>query len=115
MEIKKPKIVKKPWGREIWIVDEPEYAGKILEIKRGFRTSLHYHKKKKESLYLLEGKLKVTHSKGEFMLKEGETLTLTPGDIHRFYAQTDVKFFEVSTSDLTDVVRVEDDYGRTKK
>ena len=115
MEIKKSKIVEKPWGREIWIVEEPEYAGKILEIKKGFRTSLHYHKKKKESLYLLSGQLKVIHPDGEFMLKEGETLTLNPGNIHRFYAETDVKFFEVSTSDLKDVVRVEDDYGRTKK
>ncbi len=112
MEIKKPKIVGKPWGREIWIVEEPEYAGKILEINQGFQTSLHYHQKKKESLYLLEGKLKVISPEKEFILEEGQTLTLNPTDVHRFFAETDVKILEVSLPYLEDVVRVKDDYGR---
>ena len=26
-----PKIVEKPWGREIWYADQAAYAGKVLE------------------------------------------------------------------------------------
>ena len=52
--IKSPKIVNKHWGQEIWISEEKEYAGKILEINKGAQTSLHYHAKKKETLYVFE-------------------------------------------------------------
>ncbi len=27
-----PKIVEKPWGREIWYAHEERYAGKVLEV-----------------------------------------------------------------------------------
>jgi len=37
---------------------------------------------------------------------------LPPGAIHRMEALEDSRFFEVSTPELTDVVRLEDDYGR---
>ena len=29
-----PKIVDKPWGREIWYAHTDRYAGKILEVKK---------------------------------------------------------------------------------
>lgn len=112
MKVKKPKVVEKPWGREIWIAHEKEYAGKILEIKRGFQTSLHYHDEKKETMYILEGILKVLHHDGETTLKEGDSITLDPRDVHRLFAETGVKILEVSTPQLKDVVRVMDDYGR---
>jgi mannose-6-phosphate isomerase-like protein (cupin superfamily) len=112
MKLKKPKVVDKPWGREIWIAQEKEYAGKILEIKKGFHTSLHYHDEKKETMYILEGTLRVLHHDGENTLKEGQSITLDPRDVHRLFAVTDVKILEVSTPHLKDVVRVMDDYGR---
>jgi hypothetical protein len=37
---------------------------------------------------------------------------LPPGAIHRMEALEDSRFFEVSTPELTDVVRLDDDYGR---
>jgi mannose-6-phosphate isomerase-like protein (cupin superfamily) len=52
-------IEPKVWGREIWIANNPEYCGKVLEIEKGKRCSLHYHKLKLESFYLRRGKLKV--------------------------------------------------------
>lgn len=113
MKISKPKIIEKPWGREIWLAEEDEYAGKILEIKKGTRTSLHYHKEKKETMYVLEGKLQINTSEGkEFIFDVGDSVTILPGDVHRLYAMADLKIVEVSTSKLDDVVRVEDDYGR---
>lgn len=112
VKVKKPKIVKKPWGREIWIANEKEYAGKILEIKRGFHTSLHYHKEKKETMYILEGRAKIKSKKDEISLKAGQSIVVNPKEIHRIIAETNVKILEVSTSQLDDVVRIEDKYGR---
>ncbi len=113
METKKPKTVDKPWGREIWIIDEEEYAGKILEINRGYKTSLHYHEKKKESMYVLEGKMRIVDDEGEqFILSEGETLTICCNETHSIEALEDLKIIEVSLPHLDDVKRIKDYYGR---
>ena len=112
MELKPVKLVEKPWGREIWLAVEEEYAGKILEIRKGMRTSLQYHERKKESIYVHEGELKVMHPQGEITVKKGESITLDPGDRHRLFAVEDLVLVEVSTPELDDVVRLEDDHGR---
>src|ERR1700730_8432928 len=41
------------------IANNPDYCGKVLEIDKGKRCSLHFHKLKLESFYLRRGKLKV--------------------------------------------------------
>ena len=55
------KKVQKPWGDELWIANnrENDYCGKILNIKAGCGTSLHFHSKKHETFYVLEGTLQV--------------------------------------------------------
>ena len=53
-----PEVRLKPWGKEIWWANMPEYAGKTLFIKKGKRLSLQYHEKKKETQYILSGKIK---------------------------------------------------------
>ena len=112
MEPKKPKIIEKPWGREIWLAHEGEYAGKILEINKGARTSLQYHKVKKETIYVLEGELKVSSPDKEITVMQGESITLNPGEIHRLCPTDSVILIEVSTPELDDVVRLKDDYER---
>jgi len=37
---------------------------------------------------------------------------LLPGTVHRLIATHDAEVVEVSTTELDDVVRLEDDYGR---
>ena len=53
---KSAKIVKKPWGKEIWINyrkgenigdEEKPYVMKKLYINKGTKTSFQYHKEKK--------------------------------------------------------------------
>ena len=51
--LQSPKIVEKPWGREIWYALTDHYAGKVLEVKAGKRLSLQKHNIKEETLYLL--------------------------------------------------------------
>ena len=107
------KIVEKPWGRELWVAMEKEYGGKILEMKKGYTTSLHYHRYKKETIYVLEGVLRIYVPEGESReIKAGESVTIEPNDVHRLEAVTDVKLIEFSTPELDDTVRVEDYYGR---
>ncbi len=122
-----PKIVEKPWGREIWYADQVAYAGKILEVKKGSRLSLQYHERKTETLYLLSGKVRLTfrtvapdeHPSAELITPAAQTIWL-PGQtvhipvrtIHRFEAIEESVLLEVSTPDLTDVVRLQDDFAR---
>lgn len=119
VEVLKPKVVEKPWGREVWIADELEYGGKILEVKKGFTTSLHYHKVKKETLYVLKGKVKITIKENdkfkEYIVGEGESLTLPPGTIHRIESIEDTVIIEVSTQPLNERVRIEDYYGNIER
>ena len=50
------KIVEKPWGRELWIAHTDKYALKIIEVNKGTRSSLQYHVKKHEHLYVDAGR-----------------------------------------------------------
>jgi mannose-6-phosphate isomerase len=111
------KVVEKPWGREIWVAHTDKYAFKIIEIKKGTRSSLQYHVRKHEHIFVDSGILQM-----EWENEAGamETLTLRPGQVienkpgrkHRAIAVEDVRLLEVSTPELDDVVRVEDDYNR---
>lgn len=114
------KVVEKPWGKEIWIAHTSRYAGKILKINKGHRLSLQFHKVKQETLYLDEGKIKFALEDEcgiikEWIMKKGEVVDIAPNRKHRMLALTDSKFFEISSPELDDVVRCEDDYGRAEK
>jgi mannose-6-phosphate isomerase-like protein (cupin superfamily) len=114
------QIKPKPWGREIWFAWTPQYAGKILEIKKGHRFSLQYHEKKWETQLVIKGKVKFTYGKNPKRLKHtviraGEKVDIPAGMIHRAEALEKTVIFEVSSPELDDVVKLEDDYGRTGK
>ncbi len=111
------KIVEKPWGRELWIAHTEKYALKIIEFNEGTRSSLQYHVKKHEHIYVDQGKLQVElESPGGEMevhvLGPGDVIENQPGRKHRVTALENVRLIEVSTPELDDVVRVEDDYRR---
>lgn len=112
MQFNDIESVDKPWGRELHFAVEEEYVGKILEVDKGKRLSLQYHEKKKETLYVLSGRLKVTLGDEEGEVGEGKSFTIVPGTTHRFEALEDAMILEVSTTELDDVVRLHDDHGR---
>ena len=45
-------------------------------------------------------------------MKPGDAFHVTPGLRHRMIAVEDTEVFEVSTTELDDVVRLQDAYGR---
>lgn len=110
----KTRLVKKPWGREVIFAKHARYVGKIITIERGHRLSLQYHRKKHETVYVLEGRLRLTLGRGARTLGPGSAFAVAPGKRHRFEARSSrVTLVEVSTPELDDVVRLQDDYGRT--
>ncbi len=107
-----PRIVPKPWGREIWYAHNEHYAGKVLEVNAGHVLSLQKHLIKHETMMLQSGSIRFTLDDEVFEWTPGETITIPPGTIHRLEALSDSVILEVSTPELDDLVRLEDRYGR---
>jgi len=111
-EPQNPKIVDKPWGREIWYAHTDRYAGKVLEVTGGHLLSLQKHRVKHETLYLLTGRIRLTLDDELFDWLPGTAVSIPPDTVHRMEALEDSVLLEVSTPELDDVVRLEDRYGR---
>jgi len=111
----KVKRVDKPWGHELIFALAPgKYAGKILVIEKGKRLSLQYHRRKHESLLVLKGRLTLTLGKRTVTAGPGSAFAVPTGVVHRFASRHGrVTLVEVSTTELDDVVRLQDDYGRS--
>ena len=109
--------VDKPWGHElIWALTD-RYCGKILVIETGRRLSLQYHEEKDESILVLSGRLRLLLDDDAGVLTDrelgaGESAHIAVGRRHRYEAIERVELVEVSTPELGDVVRIEDDFGR---
>jgi mannose-6-phosphate isomerase len=109
--------VDKPWGHEeIW-AETDRYAGKILHIRAGFRLSLQHHRFKDETIRVLSGQmdLELEDDDGTLRttrLEPGAAVRIAPGRRHRMSAVEDCDVIEVSSPELDDVVRHDDDFGR---
>lgn len=109
--------VEKPWGYELIWARTGDYVGKILHINRGHKLSLQYHRVKEETIYLQSGKMNFVFENEhgemqEILLSPGDAHHIPTGRKHRMIALEDCDVFEVSTPHLSDVVRLEDGYGR---
>jgi quercetin dioxygenase-like cupin family protein len=111
------KRVEKPWGHElIWAITD-RYVGKVLHIKAGEKLSLQYHREKDETVMVWAGRMTFEHYRDgeapQFQdMRPGDAFHVTPGLRHRMIAVEDTDVFEVSTTELDDVVRLQDAYGR---
>ena len=118
MSQEKPRTVDKPWGHELIWAHTDRYVGKILHIKKGERLSLQYHRQKDETIMVLTGRMEFEHfEEGEaprkVVLGPLEPFHIHVGLRHRMIALEDTDVVEVSTTELDDVVRLEDKYGRS--
>jgi mannose-6-phosphate isomerase len=111
--------IDKPWGWEEILDLNAHYCIKHLFINSGQRLSKQYHERKTETLMLVSGQAELTVGTDAGERVVAMTLSLpypiAPGTIHRLKATSDdgALILEVSTLELDDVVRVEDDYGRS--
>lgn len=111
----------KPWGHEIvFAAEEGRYVGKVIHVLAGHSLSLQYHQQKEETISLLAGTAQVEYGPAGGPLRAvtfepGDTIHLPPLTVHRITARTDITFVEASTAGpgwRTDVIRLEDRYGR---
>ncbi len=112
------KQVDKPWGHEeIFALVDGKFCGKAIHVTQGHALSLQYHEQKEEVISVQSGRLRceIGHSETaleDFELAPGESIHLRPGVRHRVTALEDTVMLEASTTQLDDVVRLEDRYGR---
>ncbi len=107
--------VDKEWGRELWIHNTEQYCGKILEFRKGARFSMHFHKLKTETWYVISGRLKfewIDFETAKWLTKEllpGTSVHIPSGLAHRLTALTEgVNIMEVSTEHFdSDSYRIE--------
>jgi mannose-6-phosphate isomerase-like protein (cupin superfamily) len=108
--------VPKPWGHELIFAENDRYAGKILHLEAGHQLSLQYHERKDETLYVLSGEVYLSVEEDgqmrERLMVSGESYRIRPGVRHRMRAEIVCEIVEVSSPELSDVVRLEDAYGR---
>jgi quercetin dioxygenase-like cupin family protein len=109
--------VDKPWGHELIWAHTDRYVGKVLVIDAGKRLSLQRHLVKDESIYVASGRLRLylEDDAGTVQVEElaaGDHRHVPTGRIHRYEAIERTELMEVSTPELDDVVRLEDDFGR---
>ena len=113
-----PRKVDKPWGHELIWAEGDRYVGKVLFVKAGESLSLQFHRVKEESWLVQAGRAKLElGSAGDSVLMvevvgAGATFRFKPGTVHRVTALEDTTIIEVSTTELDDVIRLEDRYGR---
>ena len=112
-----PRRVEKPWGHELIWAHTDRYVGKSLVIETGKRLSLQRHEVKDESILVVSGRLRLFLEDAEGVVRTeelgpGDARHVATGRIHRYEAIERCELMEVSTPELDDVVRLEDDYGR---
>ena len=113
-----PRRVEKPWGHELIWAHTDRYVGKVLHVKAGHALSLQYHERKDETIHLLTGEMRFWAGPSVEKLQEipfptGQSFRIQVGTVHRMEAITDIDILEASTPELDDVVRIQDNYGRT--
>jgi len=109
--------VDKPWGHELIWAHTDRYVGKILVIETGRRLSLQRHEIKDETILVRSGRLRLFLEDDDGVVREselgpGEYRRVATGRVHRYEAIERCEIIEVSTPELDDVVRLEDDFGR---
>tara|TARA_R100001510_G_C7635150_1_gene193437 strand:+ start:762 stop:1121 length:360 start_codon:yes stop_codon:yes gene_type:complete len=104
--------VKKGWGSELIWATNDKYCGKFLRFdKQGQKFSMHFHKEKDETWYVLEGMFTVkwidtkTAEQHSTVLDRGDVWRNKPCVPHQLICLTKGTILEVSTPDS-----VEDNY-----
>lgn len=115
--LKKTYTEKRPWGSFTQFIKNEPATVKIIVVKPGQSLSLQYHHDREEFWVVLSGVGSVVVGKKKYVAKEGKTFVVPPKTLHRISATTALSILEIATGhfDETDIVRVEDVYGRAKK
>jgi mannose-6-phosphate isomerase len=105
----------RPWGSEnIFTVNEPSTV-KILRLDPSKRMSLQKHAHRSEYWKVISGDGIIEESGEEREISTGDEIEVPVGATHRITGGTQgIAVLEISIGpfDETDIVRIEDDFGR---
>ncbi len=108
--------VQKPWG-SYRIVGQWSDAimVKVITVNPHSRLSLQKHEHRDEEWLCLKGRAKVQVGDKSITLKVGDKALVPRLQLHRLSSEDGAEILEVTYGrfDENDIVRVEDDYGRT--
>ncbi len=116
---KKPEnYIEKPWGGFMQIDEGDTYNVKRIEVNPGHRLSYQKHSKRSENWFVVAGTAKVLLDGKEIILIPGESVEIPIGACHRVEncGEERLVFIEIQRGTYfgeDDIVRLEDDYGRT--
>jgi quercetin dioxygenase-like cupin family protein len=105
------------WGREVLLLLAPnKYSLKRIEMNKGSKGGLQYHRLKDEGGVMLCGRMRVWYDDGYGHLIDrdvvaGDVFHFPAGAVHKAEALTDCSYIEVSTPHFNDRVHVEHKYG----
>ncbi len=108
----------RPWGSWEILAETPGYKVKRIIVLPGKRLSYQRHAKRREIWTLAEGAGLATVEGRSVELRAGQTIEIPIGAAHRMANPgiADLVFIEVQLGSYfgeDDIVRLEDDYGRT--
>lgn len=113
------KEVSKPWGSYSNIEQSLNYNIKKIVVKPGQQPSYQYHHFRSEHWIIIEGEAEITIDDQLKKYVKNETIFIPVGSKHRVKNPSntdDLVFIEVQTGSYfgeDDIVRVQDDYGRS--
>jgi NDP-sugar pyrophosphorylase family protein len=100
----------KPWGCEKLLLLTKELMEKELYLMVGYKTSLHYHKLRDETLNIVSGTGYVDFEGRKEEFRTGSAIQIKPGKPHTIVATENTLIKEVSTPHPDDVIRIKDYY-----
>ena len=107
-----------PWGRWEVLLDSNYCKVKRIFVNEGQRLSYQKHFKRQEVWTIVQGQAVVTLDGEEKTYKTGDTIFIPKESAHRIAnnEKEQVIFIEIQRGDYfgeDDIVRLEDDYGRS--
>ena len=108
----------RPWGMYTVLADEPDHKVKRILVRPRKRLSYQRHARRSEHWFIIEGTGLVTVDGVQTEVPSGGSVDIPAGSDHRMENATDsdVVFVEVQHGEYfgeDDIVRIEDDFGRS--
>ena len=107
----------RPWGHYDDLLEQDNHKIKEIFVKPGERLSLQKHRRRAEHWTVVSGEALVTVGDQEILLKQGQSVDVPLGAVHRIMNPGNILLVlvEVQMGDYfgeDDIIRLEDDYDR---
>lgn len=111
-------VERRPWGEFEILAEAAAFKIKRILVNPGQRLSLQAHRHRQEHWFILQGEGMVTREKDLLPVRRGSAIDIPRGAAHRIACTgaAPLLLIEIQSGDSfaeTDILRFEDDYGRS--